>query len=244
MGSFEKAGKWYDSIVGEKGHYYHQHVILPHILPWIKDKSVLDLACGQGFLERHVSASKTYLGLEISPFLVKSAKNQIKYPQKHSFHEADITKPLDFVKDRFDVATLILAAQNIQNIEDVFSHVYPKLVKGGEFILVLNHPCFRIPRQSSWGIDDKKVLQYRRIDSYLSSLEIPIAIHPSQSTSEKIFSYHYPLSAYVNWLSLAGFRIHRMEEWISDKISTGKSAKMENRSRKEFPLFLSIAATA
>jgi len=33
-----------------------------------------------------------------------------------------------------------------------------------------------------------------------------------------------------------------MEEWISDKKSTGAKARMENRSREEFPLFLALLA--
>jgi hypothetical protein len=33
-----------------------------------------------------------------------------------------------------------------------------------------------------------------------------------------------------------------MEEWISDKQSSGKFAKMENRSREEIPLFLLLQA--
>jgi hypothetical protein len=31
-----------------------------------------------------------------------------------------------------------------------------------------------------------------------------------------------------------------MEEWVSDKKSTGKFATVENRARAEFPLFLTL----
>ena len=30
--SWEPVGNWYQTIVGEEGHYYHQHVILPQLL--------------------------------------------------------------------------------------------------------------------------------------------------------------------------------------------------------------------
>jgi hypothetical protein len=34
-----------------------------------------------------------------------------------------------------------------------------------------------------------------------------------------------------------------MEEWCSDKKSEGAAARMEDRARKEFPLFLTILAS-
>jgi len=36
--------------------------------------------------------------------------------------------------------------------------------------------------------------------------------------------------------------ISDLEEWTSDKVSAGKSARAENRARSEFPLFLAIKA--
>ena len=55
--SWEKSGKWYKNIVGDEGHYYHQKIILPHTLRLLKlqkGDSLLDLACGQGVLERQI----------------------------------------------------------------------------------------------------------------------------------------------------------------------------------------------
>jgi hypothetical protein len=108
---------------------------------------------------------------------------------------------------------------------------------------VLNHPCFRIPRQSSWGVDLEKKIQYRRIDRYFSSMKIPIQSHPSKGAqSSHTSSFHHSLSRYVQWLKQTGFVIETMDEWCSDKKSTGKHAKMEDTSRAEFPLFLAIVA--
>ena len=43
-------------------------------------------------------------------------------------------------------------------------------------------------------------------------------------------------------LQQAGFVIQLIEEWGSDKSSVGSAARMENRSRQEFPLFLALKA--
>ena len=86
-------------------------------------------------------------------------------------------------------------------------------------------------------------MQARKIFRYMSPLEIPISIHPGKKEkSPSLYSYHYPLSSYSQWLEENHFSILRMEEWISDKTSTGKYAKMENRSRREIPMFLAITA--
>ena len=39
-----------------------------------------------------------------------------------------------------------------------------------------------------------------------------------------------------------GFCIENIEEWISDKKSTGSKAYIEDKARKEFPLFMTIVA--
>ena len=77
----------------------------------------------------------------------------------------------------------------------------------------------------------------------MSPMEIPIQMHPSQKKqSQKTYTYHFSLSDLTAWLRETGCVITRLEEWCSNKESTGKFAKMENRARKEFPLFLSIEA--
>ena len=125
----------------------------------------------------------------------------------------------------------------------MFKNASQYLQPGAPFIIVLNHPYFRIPRQSSWKVDEDNKIQYRRIDRYMSAMKIPIQAHPSKGQhSAQTFSFHYPLSDYSRWLKEAGFTIDLIEEWCSDKVSEGRAAKMENRSRKEIPLFMAIVA--
>jgi ubiquinone/menaquinone biosynthesis C-methylase UbiE len=172
--------------------------------------------------------------VDAAPSLIREAQGK----SKHAFRVGDVTLPLN--AGTFTHATIILALQNIAEPLAVFKNAAAHLETGGQLVIVLNHPCFRIPRQSSWGVDEPKKLQYRRVDRYLSPLKIPIQTHPGKQASVETVSFHYPLSAYVQWLFEAGFTTELIEEWISDKRSTGANARMENRSREEFPLFLAI----
>jgi hypothetical protein len=57
----------------------------------------------------------------------------------------------------------------------------------------------------------------------------------------KTISFHRPLQYYFKLFTNEGFLISRLEEWTSHKNSTeGTRQKEENRTRKEFPLFLFI----
>lgn len=245
--SWENVQKWYDGAVGEKGHYYHQELVLPGILRLLDIKknatsSLLDLACGQGILARSLPSSIDYVGMDASSSLIKQAS---RYAQTSHcrFLQHDLLKPFPLEKERFHYATILLALQNVAEPFLVFKHAYPHLKKEGRLLFVINHPCFRIPRQSSWHVDEQKKLQYRRVDRYMTPLSIPIAIHPGQKEkSPEVWTFHFPLSSYVSWLGEAGFVVEQMEEWCSQKKSSGKAAVMENRARKEFPLFLAISA--
>ncbi len=243
--SWEEVAHSYDKIVGKEGHYFHQHVIMPNLTKLFQFKDyqspkLLDLGCGQGFLGEHLPKNVAYTGVDASPSLIALAKQK----RKGSFEVHDLTKPLSLKEKQFTHITLILSLQNMGPPEVVLESAKNHLVKGGKLFIVLNHPCFRIPRQSSWGIDEPKKIQYRRIDRYLTPLVIPITMAPSKKEESEITSsHHYPISKYVNVLGDLSMGVTRMEEWISDKQSTGKFAKMENRSREEIPLFLLIQAS-
>ena len=243
-GSWQPVSSWYNEIVGDKGHYYHKHVILPQSLRLLRlepHSDLLDLACGQGVLARNIPEDVTYYGVEVARSLIEAAREQDN-ASNHHFVLANLERPtLPIQKTEFSHATIILALQNISKYKQVFAHAAQYLKSGGKFLIVLNHPMFRIPRQSSWGIDGVKKTQYRRVDRYLSPLEIPIQAHPGKvSSAAMTWSYHVPLSNYVNDLVSAGFVVTALEEWSSDKVSEGRAAKMENRSRNEIPLFMAI----
>lgn len=248
--SWETSSGWYDRIVGEHGHYYHEKIILPKALSILgllnsPEYSVLDLCCGQGVLARAIPPLVRYTGVDSSSSLIRSARDSLKgHPERQAhFLVGDATQPLKLDYEAYTHGTMILALQNLENPQNALMNFKKHLKKHALLLLVLNHPCFRIPRQSSWGYDAGKKLQYRRIDRYMEELKIPIATHPGKGGhSPQTFSFHFPLSELMGMLKNAGFLIEDIQEWCSDKASQGAMAAAENRARKEFPLFLSIVA--
>lgn len=241
--SWEKSSKWYGNIVGEKGHYFHQNVVIPGVLKLLaikeKDK-VLDVACGQGVLARRLPGEVTYFGVDLAHGLIADAKRMDKNG-KHKYVVADVTKSIP-TSEKFNKVAIILALQNIKEPRKTMELVSERMEFGGRMVIVLNHPCFRIPRQSSWEVDQKNKMQYRRINRYLSPMEIPINMHPGDKNSPVTWSFHLPIEEYSKMLFENGFVIEKIEEWTSDKESVGKMARAENRAREEFPMFMAVSA--
>lgn len=241
--SWQGVGKWYQNLVKNQGHYYHEHVVIPGVLKLLNLKpgsSVLDLACGQGILAKRLPKDVRYIGIDSAPNLIDYAKKSDTH-SKHHYLISDITQPLQ-LKQQFNHATLILSLQNIAEPQKVFQNANLHLKPTGTMVIVLNHPYFRIPRQTIWGIDEVNKMQYRRVNRYLSPLKIPITMHPGKQDNQLTWSFHFPLSMYSHFLHNSGFTIDTIEEWISNKESVGKKSKMENLARNEIPLFMAIVA--
>lgn len=243
--SWEKSAEWYQELLENKEGTYQKEVILPNVIRLLNPKKgerVLDLACGQGFFAREFfKAGASVIAADISPSLIELAKKNS--PKGIDFKVTPAHK-LGFLKDNtIDAVTIIMAVQNIENIDDVFRECGRTLKPGGRILLVMNHPAFRIPQKSDWGFDAEKNLQYRKVEEYLSSSKIKIDMHPGKATKDYTITFHHPLQVYFKFLNKAGFAVGKLEEWISHKkSSSGPRQKAEDKARKEIPLFLFMEA--
>ncbi len=203
---------------------------------------VLDIACGQGFFSREFAkAGAEVVGSDLSTELIQEAKKLSSDSIQYYVARAD---NLSFAKNAsFDAATIVLAIQNIEDVAGAFAEAKRVLKPGGKLVLVMMHPAFRIPESTSWGFDEEKNVQYRRVDGYLSARHSELLVHPGKKNSPTTTSYHRSLQDFSKALFKAGFAITRLEEWISHKESEkGPRQSAENTSRKEIPLFLMIEA--
>ncbi len=242
--SWNKVAGWYDSLLEDGKETYQSAVILPNLLRVLEihpGEKILDLACGQGFFSRafHTAGARV-IGIDISRKLIEFAKKNT--PQNIEYYKASVAKIPMVPEGSMDKVVMVLAAQNIENIEGAFYEASRTLKRGGTFSIVLNHPAFRIMKGSAWGTDgDDKI--YRRVDFYLSGSKEKIQMHPGSDPDLYTISFNRPLQVYSKALKKNGFAIRSLEEWISNKKSQpGKHAREEDRMRKEIPLFLFIEA--
>ena len=111
-------------------------------------------------------------GVDASRDLIAAAKkhNSVLSTQSSvlpTFQLGD-ARDLTFLREAdFDSAACVLAIQNIHPIQGVFTTVARALKTGGTFVVVMMHPHFRGPKETSWEWDEKQKVQYRRVDRYL-----------------------------------------------------------------------------
>jgi ubiquinone/menaquinone biosynthesis C-methylase UbiE len=245
--SWSAAADWYNAYLETEEDSYQRKVILPNLLRLVAPKKglrIMDIACGQGFFTREFAkAGAAVVGTDISKELITKAKKLS--PKTIPYHAAPAHK-LDFAKNgALDVATIVLAIQNIGNIMEVFKEAARILKPDGKLYLVMMHPAFRVPKETSWGFDEETKIQYRRVDGYLSASKTELLVHPGKKDSPTTISYHRSLQDFSKALSKAGFAITKIEEWISHKESQpGPRQKAENTARKEIPLFMMLEAQA
>lgn len=250
--SWNDVAQWYDDHLSLAG-TYHSEVVLPNLVRLINPRPgmrIVELGAGQGFFCREFAKRGAItVGVELSEKLVEIARTKAReenVQDKATFVVAAAEKA-DVVKSgEADVVLVVLALQNMKFIDQVCGHIERVLKDSGKAYIVLNHPMFRIPKQSSWGYDNVAGKQYRRVDRYMSELEAKIDMRPGLSaqageTVAETISFHRPLSAFVSAFTKKGLVVSGMEEWISNKESQeGPRKAAEDTARKEIPLFMCL----
>ncbi len=236
---------WYNELLSFEG-TYQKELILPNLLRLLdlkKEDKVLDIACGQGFFSHEIAKTGAEItGADIAPELIKLAQKTASKNEKFLVIPADRLAE-NIPANTFNKAIIVLALQNIQNLDGALMQAARALKKDGKLFLVLNHPAFRNPKKTAWDFDEKNKVQYRRIDEYLSESRTDIDMTPGKENKNMTVSFHRPLQVYFKSLVKNGFLIGRLEEWNSHKKSeAGPRQKAEDKARKEIPLFMMIEA--
>lgn len=240
--SWNRQAEWYSDLLANNPDSYQEKIIKPNLLRLMavaSGENILDLACGGGFFSAAFhQAGANVIGIDLAPKLIKIAK---KTNPEIAFQIGSADRLSGIADQSIDQIACVMAIQNIENIKGLLTEAKRVLRPSGKLHLVMNHPAFRAPKQSSWQWDEKNKVQFRRIDGYLSESRTLIQMHPGDKPNEKTISFHRPLQYYFKLFKNTGFAVANLEEWISDKVSEpGPRSEVENYIRQEIPLFLYI----
>ncbi len=245
--SWDPVADWYAGWAGPEGSRHHRELAVPALLELLKPRSgewLLDIGCGAGALAPTVlSANARYLGVDLSPRLIALARRH--HGAKARFLVGDATRLAErpeIGRARFDAAAFLLSLQDIDPLEDAVRSAAWALRRGGRLVAVMTHPCFRVPRQSGWGWDEGRRLRYRRIDSYLTPLQVPMQPY-GRGRPGSTRSYHRPLEAYTEALRRNGFLLEALREIPAGApAGTRQETRAERLARQEIPLFFALRA--
>ena len=246
---WDPVAAWYDKLVGESGSDYHRNVILPATLRLLEPRpgeAVIDICCGQGVLIKPLldAGISRCTGIDASPRLLTAARDRHGKDPRVAWVRADVCQPGSWADAGYDAAACVMAVHDVADIGALFSNMSAALKPGGRAVVVLMHPCFRIPRQTHWGWDAAQKIQFRRIDGYRTPLQIPITTHPGKDTGEQTMFHHRSLTELVAAIGHSGLAVIACEELYSHRRppSSGPFSKAEHRAAEEFPLFLALKA--
>jgi SAM-dependent methyltransferase len=245
--SWDPVAAWYDGWVGEDGSEHHRQVAIPALLDLLEPQTgeqILDVGAGQGVLAPYIARTGArYTGVDAGPRLLELARKRHGAQGRFLLGDARrLSAVSELHEGEFDAVVFLLSIQDMDPLDAVLASAAWALKPGGRVVLLLTHPAFRVPRQSGWGWDEGRKLQYRRVDRYLTPLHIPMKTLGG-SARAPTRSFHRPLSAYVNGLTGQGLLVERMEEIPGHKPSAqAPVAKAADRARQEIPLFLGLRA--
>lgn len=237
---WEPVADWYDGWVGKAGSDHHRQLALPAVLELLDlcpGEALLDVGAGQGVLAPHIIEREArYTGIDISRKLLSRARQYHGPPARFLYGDARALSRINGLKAAsFDAVVFLLSIEDMNPLPPVLRSAAWALREGGRVVILMRHPCFRVPRQSGWGYDSGRKLQYRRVDGYLTPLSVPMKQHQQGAT----ISFHRPLNHYINGLAACGLLVDRFNE-----ITTYKSgdSKAEQRANDEIPLYIALRA--
>lgn len=241
--SWNKVADWYDQLL-KNDNSYQAKVITPNLLRILalrKGEQVYDIACGQGYFANiFVYNGAKVIASDISKNLIENAKKNSD--GKTLFYITPAHRAPFLKNNSIDTITIILAIQNIENVNEVLVECKRVLKDNGRIVIILNHPAFRVPKGSDWYFQDG--IQSRLVSKYLSEAKVLIDMTPGEKNSKKkinTITFHRPLQYYTKLFFKNGFVINRLEEWISHKQSeVGPRQTAEDKARKEIPMFMCI----
>lgn len=233
---WDAVADWYSGWTGKTGSKHHRKIAIPAMMKLLEIKPnmhVVDVGAGTGVLcPAVVEAGARYTGIDISPRLIRTARQH--HGSRGNFIVGDARK-LPHTVAGADACAFLLSIQDMNPLDAVLQSACAILKPDGVMAMVMTHPCFRIPRQSGWGYDAQRKLQYRRVDRYLTPLNVPMKQHRRGAT----ISFHRPLSAYFDVFAACRLVVDRLDE-LTTYVSGENRA--EQRAHDEIPLFLAIRA--
>lgn len=246
--SWDSVAGWYDRHVGAHGSEHQRLLAIPAVIELLSlsaGESIIDIGAGQGVLAPFVANSGArYTGIDSSDRLIRAARRRHGSLGRFLCGDARRLQEVRGLQGgSFDAAVFLLSLQDMDPLADVLRNAAWALRAGGRLVILMTHPCFRVPRQSGWGWDEDRKLQYRRIDRYLTPLAVPMAphIHGRKGTATK--SFHRPLEAYAAALAETGFVIDSIKEIAGlYSPSRGDNGPWISSPNSEIPLFLTLRA--
>lgn len=203
------AQTWDESM--EDGSAFQKTLVEPHTLKFLgslKNKKVLDLACGNGQMSRHMAQ----LGAQVTA--IDGSKEMIRLAQQRTkdlpieYHVMDLTQEESLKSSNFDAVLCNMSLMDIPDLKPIFRLAYKALHERGVFVFSITHPCFdksvgphltEIHENDGIRVSEHSI----KVSTYLTPSVRPVKALPTFPETHSF--YHRPLHSYLNAAFEEGF---------------------------------------
>ena len=203
----------YDVLQGTTGDPYRRLIVDPALsalLGQVKDQTILDAGCGNGYLTHRLSNQGARLtAFDQSAHLLSKARE--RFPAL-DFQQADFTEPLPFAPDSFDLILSHLVFQDLPDLTLPLRECQRMLKPGGRLVVSIVHPSFAYPTTKAvLSLIDRLRRRPAQLIANNYQDEGPIqAMIPGLPLPTT--RYHRRLSTYVRSFQTAGWLIRSLVE--------------------------------
>lgn len=234
--SWDEVAEDYHKTVGDTGDSYHRNYVNPiifDILGDVKGQSILDLACGQGYLSRIlIKKGAKVTGVDISEKMLEIARaSEASEPLGVQYIHCSSADMSDIANTSMDCVVSTFGFHDIKEIDQTIEECSRILKSGGKLVFALPHPFTYASRSQD---EDGYFLKMRY---YMSKRDIP---HPKYKETG-VMAYHRPLTYYFEKAFSVGLKMVAFRE-ITAEMSKGRPIKDEQllAYKQEIPGFLIV----
>jgi ubiquinone/menaquinone biosynthesis C-methylase UbiE len=216
---------YWNERAGDEGEVYKRYVLDPIMFSLIgnlKDKTVLELGCGNGHLGTRFVAQnpKHVIMLDISKYNLMHAAGKCR-DARVKFVEQDATQPWGIEATSVDVVYSNMMLNEVEASQAVIREVFKALKNGGEFIFSVTHPAWDlyVYAQEKAGVPSKKIFglggYFRRGYAKFimgSDNNVKPEIKGNYKDVFEVEHYQRPVEDYFNQLVDAGFKVKKLLE--------------------------------
>jgi len=209
---------WFDENQGDAGDLWHRTLIFPGILKVVgnvKGRDILDVGCGNGSLARILARMENRVtGVDVSAGIIEHAKRREAADSLGVAYFASEAANLSrFDANSFDLVTSCMALMDLSDAAGAIREMGRVVRHSGRCVMLFSHPCFDIPRASSWLVEtgfSRTMTLSLRLERYREVFSE--WLRWSDKVDHEMLAYHRPLSWYFRAIRDAGLAVTMLDE--------------------------------
>jgi ubiquinone/menaquinone biosynthesis C-methylase UbiE len=208
--TYDDIAEWYDTWIG--AHAMRDdpfYAAVEELMGDVASREVLDLACGQGRVARHLASVGAHVtAVDLSRGLLAIARqHEATAPLGITYRHGDARTLAGLADTAFDGVLCNLALMDIADLMPTLASVVRVLRPGGWFVFSILHPCYHTALSYEIVTEDGAM---RAVGRYFTEGHWRSDRRPGPPG--KVGVYHRTLSTYVNALTAAGLMVEALRE--------------------------------